>query len=261
MVLCVPLWEYIPCEGARIENSKINIINKTLIMKDKTLKLTESQLLEIVTSATKEVIKEMTTAHAAIASGANAASFRDYLITGSPESEIKQNKSDLIRLPVITKAIIDKFGHFKLKLQEYNEKTRMAYVNYFVFDCVVHIDLNSFVFKGEISVGGRPYAIGYIRYIFEDNIWQRVKCGPSMRISTISQLEPFKPNLQLAVDIIDFLKSFLSKEIQNQKDAKQGQFKQSKLRKPLNQQARANLYGDYLNAYNKKTPITPTENL
>ena len=225
------------------------------------IRLTESELHNMIYAATKEVIKEMTAKQAALASGANAAAFRDYITTGSAESESKQNRADLVRLPAITKAVIDKFGHFKLKLQEYHPNSKMRYVNYFVFDCVVLIDDNSCVMKGELSIGGRPYSIGYVRYKFEENTWHRVRFSASGRVSEIAQLEPFKPDAQIAIDVITFLQNFLGEENQYRSTAMQGNNIPSKPRKPLTQKARANLYGDYLNAYNKKKAITPTEQL
>lgn len=203
-------------------------------------------------SATKQVIQE-------IAAALAAAAFRDYESTGSPESKL--NRADLVRLPAITKAVMDMFGHFKLKLVEYNHQTRMGRVNYFVFDCVVRIDDTSCVMKGELSLGGRPYSIGFVRYDFEDDIWHRVKFSASGRVSEIAQVEPFKPASQIADDVTSFLSEFLDKEEQNRNIAMTGNNAPGKPQEPLTQQAKANLYRDYLNAYNKKKAITPTEQL
>jgi hypothetical protein len=228
------------------------------------IRLTENDLHKMVYAATKQIIKEIeeiTTTQAAVAGGSNAAAFRDYTTTCSPNSEAKMNRADLIRLPLITQAIIDKFGNFKIKLVEYNRDNRMSYVNYFVFDCVVLIDDNSCVMKGEISIGGRPYSIGYIRYIFSENKWQRVRCGAALRVTEISQLEPFDANLPLVNSIIDFLKDFLEKEEKNRATAMTGPLIPSKPRKPLSTKAKGSLYGDYLSAYKKNKPTTPTERL
>ena len=157
--------------------------------------------------ATKEAIEEMTAALAAIAVGAN---------NGTPDSKVKGDRADLLKLPAITKAVIDKYGHFKLKLQEYNPNSKMGCVNYFIFDCVVLIDDNSCVMKGELSIGGRPYSIGYVRYKFEKNTWQRVKFSRSGKVSDIiEQSEPFKPNAQIAYDVTSFFKDFVDKEEQD----------------------------------------------
>lgn len=225
------------------------------------MRLTESELQNMIYIATKEVIKEMTANQAALVSGANAAAFRDYITNGTAESESKQNRADLVRLPAITKAVIDKFGHFKLKLQEYNPNSKMGYVNYFIFDCIVLIDDNSCVMKGELSIGGRPYSIGYVRYKFEEDTWHRVRFSASGRVSEIAQLEPFKPDAQIAIDVTIFLQNFLDKESQYRNSAMSQNPIPSKQRKPLSQKARANLYGDYINAYNKKKAVTPTEQL
>lgn len=228
------------------------------------IRLTESALHSMIYAATKEVIKEIqeiTTTQAAVAGGSNAAAFRDYSTTHSAHSEAKMNRADLVRLPLITKAITDKFGNFKIKLVEYNRDNRMSYVNYFVFDCVVLIDDNSCVMKGEISIGGRPYSIGYIRYIFSEDKWQRVRCGAALRVSEIAQLEPFAANLPLVNDTISFLKEILEKEEKKRTIAMIGPMIPSKSRKPLSVRARNNLYGDYLSAYKKNKPITPPESL
>ena len=137
----------------------------------------------------------------------------------------------------------------------------MWYVNYFVFDCVVLIDDNSCVMKGELSIGGRPYSIGYIRYIFSENKWQRVRCGAALRVTEIAQLEPFATNLPLVNNITMFLKEILEKEEKNRAAAMTGPITSSKPRKPLTPKARYNLYGDYLSAYKKNKAVTPTENL
>lgn len=192
----------------------------------------------------------MTVALAAIAVSAN---------NGTPDSKVKGDRADLLKLPAITKAVIDKYEHFKLKLQEYNPNSKMGYVNYFIFDCVVLIDDNSCVMKGELSIGGRPYSIGYVRYKFEKNTWQRVKFSRSGKVSDIiEQLEPFKPNAQIAYDVTSFFKDFVDKEEQ---DINTAMFQNPDSSKPLTQREKANLYGDYLSAYNKKKAITPTEQL
>lgn len=200
--------------------------------------------------ATKEAIGEMTAALAAIAVGAN---------NGTPDSKVEGDRADLLKLPAITKAVIDKFGHFKLKLVEINPDNHMFYVNYFIFDCIVLIDNTYFVMKGELSIGGRPYSIGYVRYKFEKNTWQRVKFSRSGKVSDIiEQLEPFKPNAQIAYDVTSFFKDFVDKEEQ---DINTAMSQNPDSSKPLTQREKANLYGDYLSAYNKKKAITPTEQL
>ena len=171
------------------------------------------------------------------------------------------NRADLIWLPLISKAIIDIFGNFKIKLVEKNPSNGMAYVNYFVFDCVVLIDDNSCVMIGEISIGARPYSIGYIRYIFSEDKWQRVRCGSALRVSEIAQLEPFAANKPLVDEIIIFLKDYLEKVKNNNKKAKTGPIIHSKPRKPLSQGARLRLYGDYLSAYGKKKAVTPIKKI
>ena len=216
----------------------------------------------MIYTATKQVIEEMTAVQAAIVSGSDAAAFRDDTATHSADSKNKMNRADLSRLPLITKAVIDKFGHFKLLLQEYNQQSRMGYVNYFVFDCVVKIDNASCVMKGELSIGGRPYSIGYIRFYFEKDKWQRVRFSKSGKVyEVVDQLEPFKPNAQIAYDVTSFLSDFLDKEGQNCHTAMSKNPVPSKPRKPLTQRAKANLYGYYLSAYYKKKAITPTEQL
>ena len=226
------------------------------------IRLTENDLRSMIYAATKQVIKEIqeiTTTQAAVAGGSNAAAFRDYSTTHSAHSEAKMNRADLVRLPLITQAIIDNFGNFKIKLVEYNNDNHMSYVNYFVFDCVVLIDDNSCIMKGEISIGGRPYSIGYIRYIFSEDKWQRVRCGAALKVSEIAQLEPFAANLPLVNDIVSFLKEFLDKEEKNRAAAMTEPLIPSKPRKPLSMRAKGNLYGDYLSAFKKNKPITPPE--
>ena len=228
------------------------------------IRLTERDLHNMIYAATKQVIKEIqeiTATQAAMTAGANAAGFRDYIATGSADSEAKANRADLLRLPLITKAIIDTFGNFKIKLVEQNKDNHMWYVNYFVFDCVVLIDDNSCVMKGELSIGGRPYSIGYIRYIFSEDKWQRVRCGAALRVTEIAQLEPFAANQSLVNSITAFLKEILDKEEQNRQTATTGSMIPSKPRKPLSSKSRHNLYGDYLRAYKKNKAVTPTENL
>ena len=215
----------------------------------------------MVYAATKQVIKEIqeiTATQAAMIVEPNAAGFRDYIATGSAASEAKANRADLLRLPIITKAIIDNFGNFKIKLVEQNKDNHMWYVNYFVFDCMVLIDDKSCVMKGELSIGGRPYSIGYVRYIFSENKWQRVRCGAALRVTEIAQLEPFAANLPLVNNITMFLKEILEKD---RAAAMTGPMISSKPRKPLTPKTRYNLYGDYLSAYKKKKAVTPTENL
>lgn len=225
------------------------------------IRLKESELNNMIYAATKEVIKEMTAKQAALASGANAAALNDYMNNGSPDSKVKGDRADLLRLPAITKAVVDKFGHFKLELVEINPNNHMFYVNFFVFDCIVLIDDASCVMKGELSIGGRPYSIGYIRFYFDEDKWQRVRFSKSGKVSEIIQTEPFKPNAQIAYDVTSFLSEFLDREEENRNIAMAQSPIPSKPRKPLTQKARANLYGDYLNAYNKKKAITPTEQL
>ena len=63
----------------------------------------------MVYAATKQVIKEIqeiTATQAAMIVEPNAAGFRDYIATGSAASEAKANRADLLRLPIITKAIM-----------------------------------------------------------------------------------------------------------------------------------------------------------
>ena len=228
------------------------------------VRLTESDLHNMIYAATKQYIKElqeMTTSQAAVAAGANTSAFRDYTTTGSVPSETKMNRADLVRLPVLTKAVIDKFGNFKIKLVEQNLDNGMTYVNYFVFDCVVLIDDNSCVMKGEISIGGRPYSIGYVRYLFNEDSWQRVSWGAKLKVTLIRQLEPFTANKPLVDDIVEFLKDYLAKVATNKESALSGPFVPSKPRKPLTPQARNRLYGDYLSAYGKKKAVTPIEKL
>ena len=231
-------------------------------MKKQQIILSEKQLNQFIYAATKQVIAEITEAtikQAAMASGANTMSFRDYKNTHSSESEAKMNRADLIRLPMLTKALIDKFGNFKIKLVEHNINNHMSYVNYFIFDCVVLIDNNSCVLKGEISIGGRPYSVGYIRYDFNNQIWQRVRCGASLRVSEIAQLEPFHANLPLVDNIISTLQDYITYESQNIANAQNSTIIPSKARKPLSAKSKFNLYGDYLSAYRKKKATSPDE--
>lgn len=225
------------------------------------IRLTERDLHNMIYAATKQVIKEIQeiiTTQAAMIAGANATGFRDYIVTGSADSEAKANRTDLLRLPLITKAIIAHFGNFKIELVEQNKNTHMWYVNYFVFDCVVLINDNSCVMKGEISIGGRPYSIGYVRYIFSEDKWQRVRCGAALRVTEIApQLEPFAANQSLANSITTFIMGILEKE----ENAMTDPMIPSKPRKPLFSKSRYNLYGDYLRAYKKNKAVTPTENL
>ena len=229
------------------------------------IKLTESDIHNMKYAATKQVIKEIeeiTTIQAAMIVGANAAGFRDYIATSSADSEAKANRADLLRLPIITKAIIDNFGNFKIELVEQNKDNHMWYVNYFVFDCVVLIDDNSCVLKGEISIGGRPYSIGYVRYIFSEDKWQRVRCGAALRVTEIApQLEPFAANQSLVNSITTFIKEVLEKEERNRQTAMASPSIPNKPRKPLSSKSKYNLYGDYLSAYKKNKAVTPTENL
>ena len=212
----------------------------------------------MVYAATKQVISELqeiAIAQAALAADPNATAITDYDNSLSADSESKMNRAGLIRLPLITQAIIDKFGNFKIKLVEYNENNHMAYVNYFVFDCIVLLDDNFCVFKGEISIGGKPYSIGFTRYLFSENKWQRVRCGAALKITEISQIEPFNANMPLVNEITSFIKELL-------KEGKTTAMTGSLItRKPLSRKANNNLYGDYLNAYRKKKAITPMENI
>ena len=231
-------------------------------MAKRIIRLTENKLKQIICVATKDVIKELqeaTVKQAALCGGANASASRDYAETKSIDSKSKMNRADLLRLPLLTKALIDKFGNFKIELVEHNNQNHMTYVNYFVFDCVVLIDSNSYVMKGEISIGGRPYSVGYIRYIFTEDKWQRVRCGTKLQVSEISQLEPFEANLPLVNSIIDSIENFIEQEAQNISQATTGQRISSKSRKPLSSKSRMRLYGDYIRAYNKKKATTPTE--
>lgn len=175
--------------------------------------------------------------------------------------DTKINRADLTRLPMLTKAVVDKFGNFKIKLVEYNPDNGMAYVNYFVFDCVVLIDDNSCVMKGEISIGGRPYTIGYVRCLFNEDSWQRVCCGEKLKVSLIRQLEPFTANKPLVDDIVKFLKDCLAEAVTDKASAASDSHVPSKPRKPLTPQARSRLYGDYLYAYGKKKAVTPIEKI
>ena len=228
------------------------------------VRLTEKVLHNMIFAATKQYInelQEMTSSQAAVAAGANTAAFRDYTTTGSVSSETKMNRADLARLPMLTKAVVDKFGNFKIKLVEHNPDNGMSYVNYFVFDCVVLIDDNSCVMKGEISIGGRPYSIGYVRYLFNEDSWQRVSCGAKLKVALIRQLEPFTANKPLVDDIVEFLKDYLEKVTMNKASALSDTIVPSKPRRPLTPQARNRLYGDYLSAYGKKKAVTPMENL
>ena len=231
------------------------------------IRLTENDLHNMIFAATKQLIKEIeeiTTHQAAIVGGANASAFNDYTQNGTSEAETKMNRADLLRLPAITKALIDSFGNFKIKLVEYNPDNHYGYVNYFVFDCIVLIDDKSCVMKGELSIGGRPYSIGYIKYSFEDNTFYRVRCGDTLRVSIIAQLEPFKgdvKNIELTNGIINSLNSFLTQESNLRDKANNTQIPPSKPRKPLSAQSRNRLYGDYLKADKKRREITPIEKI
>lgn len=233
----------------------------------RTIRLTEQDLNKMIYAATKQYINELqeiTTKQAAMAAGANTAASLDYNVNGTADAESKINRSDLVRLPLITKSLIDKFGNFKIKLVEQNKDNKMWYVNYFIFDCIVLVDDNSCVTKGELSIGGRPYSIGYIKIDFAEDKFYRVRCGQSLRVSIIAQIEPFKgdsSNVSLTNNIIATLKEILSQENTNRQNAINSTITPSKPRKPLTPQSIYRLYGDYLSAYGKKKAITPIEKI
>ena len=233
-------------------------------MTKKTIRLTEQELHKVLYVATKEVIKEMqemTAKPAAIASGSNAVAVRDYAANHSVDAREKMNRADLLRLPAITKAIIDNFGNFKIELLERNSDSNMVYVDYFVFDCVVLFSNTSCIMKGEISIGGRPYKIGYVRYLFSENKWQRVRFETTRTSRVIANVEPFVTSESLIDRITGFIKEVLEYEVKFKSDAMNNQIIKSKPRKPLTPQAKTNLYGDYLASYQKKKARTPTETL
>lgn len=233
-----------------------------MTMKKQNLILNENEFKQFIYAATKDVIaamNEATIKQASSVAGINAMATRDYHSTHSVDSKSKMNRADLLRLPLLTKAIIDKFGKFKIEFVEYNNNNKMTYVNSFVFDCIVLIDNDSCIMKGEIAIGSRPYSVGYIRYIFSQNKWHRVMRRANLRVSEIAQLEPFHANLPLVNNITSTLQDFINLESQNITTAQNVPLIQSKSRKPLSTKSKINLYGDYLNAYNKKKAITPDE--
>ncbi len=233
-------------------------------MTKKTIRLTEQELHKVLYVATKEVIKEMqemTAKQAAIVSGSNAAAAKDYAANQSIDAEVKWNRADLLRLPAITKAMLDKFGNFKIKFIERNDDDNMTYVDYFVFDCVVLFSNTSCIMKGEISIGGRPYKIGYVRYLFSENKWQRVRFESSRTPRVIANVEPFVTSEALIDNITGFVKEVLEYEAKFRSNAMNNQIIKRKPRKPLTLQAKTNLYGDYLASYQKKKARTPTETL
>lgn len=177
-------------------------------MGKKIVKLTEEKFKEIVTESVNRVLNEIGYRGAALAHGANYNAQQDYYQNMNVNARSKMDKSEIIRLKVLSKAIQDNFPNLILEFVEKNDNTHMAYTVNLHFDEVKYIDSDRFVLKGKLNVASKPFGVGTIEYNFNTQDFYRVsysdKTTRSRRLHTLTI-----HNKDVAKNLLTFISNYL----------------------------------------------------
>ena len=118
------------------------------------------------------------------------------------------DKSETMKLEVLSKAIDDNFPNLVLEFVEINKATHMAYTVNLCFSDVKYIDTERIVLKGKLDVASKPSSVGTIEYNFNTQEFYRVsysdKTTRSRRLHTL-----IIHNEDVAKNLLTFISNYL----------------------------------------------------
>lgn len=158
-------------------------------MANKTIKLNEQQLNNLITETVGNVLNEIGYRVAALVHGANYNAQQDYLQNRDINARSKMDKSETMALNALTLAINDNFPNLTLEFVEKNKATNRAYTVNLHFMEVKFIDKQRLVLKGKLDVASKPFGVGTIEFNFNTQEFYRVsysdKTTRSRRLHTL----------------------------------------------------------------------------
>lgn len=175
-------------------------------MAKKVIRMSESQLKNIVKESVSSILNEIGYRTAALAHGANYNAKMDKKKNNNPNAIGKANKSNNIKLPVLTQAINGTFPNLILPFMEDGAGEFYSVVLH--FKELAYYDSERFVLKGRLVISGTKSKEGCVEYNFSTGSFYRVIIMANGAIRRTKEIEIDPDGKQNFENLLTFMTNY-----------------------------------------------------
>lgn len=176
-------------------------------MAKKLIRLNEVELKDLIRESVDNILYEIGYRTATLTHGANYNAKMDKKTTNNPNAMSKANKSNNLKLPVLTRAVNDNFPNLMLPFME--EGADMFYSVVLYFQEMAFINSERFVLKGKLTISGNKTQTGCVEYNFSTGKFYRVIVMANGAIRRTKEIEIDPDGKPLFDSLLTFMSNCL----------------------------------------------------